>query len=137
MREYIFPVLSLAFFTAICETFLPRGHMRRFATPILSLAVSCAILLPLFSTLGSPEKLASVLPEAETMFETDLYSKSIETEYKNRITAEIEKRGAEADVILGENFAVDRIILSGEVPHEAMQYILFTLEVPRSHVEIR
>ncbi len=137
MRAYILPIVALAFLTAICECFLPHGNMRRFVSPFLGLAVSCATLLPLFSVLGDPAQLESVLPAAEAVLEGELYADSVEAEYKKRIAAEIEARGGTAEIILGENFSVDRVILTGEVPGEALQYILFTLEVPRSHVEIR
>lgn len=137
MREYILPIIALAFLTAICECFLPRGNMRRFVTPFLGLAVSAITLLPLFSALGDPQKLEAVLPAAEAMLESDVYRDSVETEYTRRIQAEIAARGADAEIVLGENFSVERVILTGEVPGEALHYIQFTLEVPRSHVEIR
>lgn len=137
MRAYVLPIVSLAFLTAICECFLLHGNMRRFIMPLLGLAVSAATLLPLFSALGDPAQLEAILPAAEAVLEGDLYADSVAAAYKKRMQTEIENRGAAAEIILGENFAVDRVILTGEVPSEAMQYILFTLEVPRSHVEIR
>lgn len=137
MREYILLILALSVLTAMGECLLPEGHLRRFVTPLLGLFVSCAVLLPVLSAVGNPDGLSTLLPAAEAALEGELYTESVTNEYKKRLAGEIEKRGAHAEIILGDDFSVERVILEGDVPHEAMQYILFTMEVPRSHVEIR
>lgn len=138
MRAYILRVLAISLFGSLCDFFLPDGKVRRFAAPMLGLAVTASILLPAVSLFGNAQGADALLPAAESVLEGDVYARSVEEEYKKRITAEIEARGAAvAEITLGESFSVSRIILTGEAPTAAMLYITAELEVPRSHVEIR
>lgn len=138
MRAYILRVLALSLFSSLCDFFLPAGQVRRFAAPILGLAVTASILLPAVSLFQADIAADTLLPAAESVLAGDIYAKSVEAEYKKRIAEEIAARGAvTAEVTLGENFAVEGVILSGEVTSAVMHYITVELEVPRSHVEIR
>ena len=138
MRAYILRVLALSLLASLCDFFLPDGKMRRFASPLLGLAVVAAILLPAASLLSPKVDADALLPVAENILDSDVYAKGVEEEYKRRITAEIEARGATAEeIILDDRFSVERVVLSGEVPSAAMLYITTKLEVPRNHVEIR
>ncbi len=137
MRAYLLPLFGLSFLAAICEFFLPAGSMRRFAMPLFGLAVSAATLLPLAAFLGDGALADRLLPAAESVLEADAYADSVEKAYIERLEAEIDARGGNATVSLGENFSIDRIVLTGTPENTALDYILFTLEVPRSRVEIR
>ncbi len=138
MRAYILRVLAISLFASLCDFFLPAGRVRRFAAPVLGLAVTASILLPAVSLFQADIAADTLLPAAESVLEGDIYAKSVEEEYKKRIAAEIAERGAvTAEVTLGENFSVERVALSGEVTSAVMHYITVELEVPRSHVEIR
>jgi len=138
VREYILRVLSVSLFTSLCDFFLPDGKVRRFAAPMLGLAVTASILLPAISLFGDAQNADALLPVAESVVDGDVYTQGVEEAYKERIRAEIEARGGTVtEIVLGENFSVSRIVLTGAVPTSAMLYITAELEVPRSHVEIR
>lgn len=138
MRAYILRVLAISLFASLCDFFLPDGKVRRFAAPVLGLAVTASILLPAVSLFGETQDADALLPAAESVLEGDVYARSVEEEYKKRIAAEIEARGATvAEIALDESFSVSRIVLSGDVSTAAMLYITAELEVPRGHVEIR
>ncbi len=138
MRGYILRVLSVSLFTSLCNFFLPDGKVRRFAAPVLGLAVTASILLPAVSLFGDTPDADALLPVAESVLEGDIYTRSVEEAYKERIGAEIKARGGTVEEIeLGENFSISRIVLTGKVPASAMLYITAELEVPRNHVEIR
>lgn len=137
MRAYLLPLFGLSFLAALCEFFLPAGSMRRFSMPLFGLAVSAAALLPLAALVNDGAITDRLLPAAESVLEADAYADSVEKAYIERLTAEISARGGDATISLGENFSIDRIILTGAPEKAALDYILFTLEVPRSRVEIR
>ncbi len=138
MRAYILRVLALSLLASLCDFFLPEGKMRRFASPLLGLAVTAAVLLPAASLLSPKVDADALLPVAESVLDGDLYARGVEEEYKKRIAAEIAARGGTAEeIFLDDSYAVERVVLSGEVPSSAIWYITTKLEVPRSHVEIR
>ena len=139
MRAYLLRLLSISLFSAVFEFLLPSGKVRRFAAPLLSLAVTASVLLPCISLFsGSGEALYDLLPQVEAAASESAYETKVAEEYVRRIEASIEKFGdATAEVSLGKNFSVSRIVLSGNVTNRMMHYITMELEVPRSCVEIR
>lgn len=138
MRAYILRVLGVSLFTALCHLFLPDGKVRRFAAPVMGLAVTAAILVPAVGFLQKDMEVDSFLPRVEAVLESDTYVRAVEEEYKKRIAAEIMARGdVQATVFLGEGYKVDRILLKGDVTSAVMQYITTELEVGRSRVDIR
>lgn len=139
MRAYLLRLLAVSLFVSVCEFFLPGGRVRRFAAPILGLAVTASVLLPALSLFGSGgEAAAFLLPEVESVVSEDAYQNSVEAEYIRRIEASIEKEGnVDAQVTLGKDFSIAHITLSGDVTTRVMAYITMKLEVPRSYVEIR
>lgn len=139
MKAYLLRILAISLLLAICDFFLPRGKVRRFASPLLGLFITAAVLLPAVSLFrGSAENLEDLLPQTETVLESDTFSKNVEAEYIKRIEAEIEAfGGADATVTLGENYTISHILLTGNPSTQMMFYITTKLEVPRNHVEIR
>ncbi|MBE7063459.1 MAG: hypothetical protein E7390_06715 [Ruminococcaceae bacterium] len=138
MRDYILRVLGISFFTALCHFFLPDGKVRRFAAPVLGLAVTASILLPAVSLFREETAADVFLPAVENVLDTGTYARSVEEEYKKRIAAEIARQGdVTAEITLGDDFSIEGITLSGDVSPAVMLYITTELEVPRSHVEIR
>ncbi|MBQ7033764.1 MAG: hypothetical protein IJN25_08925 [Clostridia bacterium] len=138
MRDYILRVLGISFFTALCHFFLPDGKVRRFAAPVLGLAVTASILLPAVSLFREETAADVFLPAVENVLDTGIYARSVEEEYKKRIAAEIARQGdVTAEITLGDDFSIEGITLSGDVSPAVMLYITTELEVPRSHVEIR
>lgn len=138
MRAYILRVLGVSLFTTLCHLFLPDGKVRRFAAPVMGLAVTAAILVPAVGFLQKDMTADSLLPRVETVLESDTYVRAVEEEYKKRIAAEIMARGdVQATVFLGDGYKVERILLEGDVTSAVMQYITTELEVGRSRVEIR
>jgi len=138
VRDYILRVLGISFFTALCHFFLPDGKVRRFAAPVLGLAVTASILLPAVSLFREETAADVFLPAVENVLDTGTYARSVEEEYKKRIAAEIARQGdVTAEITLGDDFSIEGITLSGDVSPAVMLYITTELEVPRSHVEIR
>lgn len=138
MRDYILRVLGISFFTVLCHFFLPDGKVRRFAAPVLGLAVTASILFPAASLFREPTAADGLLPAVESVLDTESYIRSVEEEYKKRIAAEIAARGGvTAEITLGDDFSIEKIALSGDANTAVMLYITTELEVPRSHVEIR
>jgi len=138
VRAYILRVLGISLFTALCHFFLPDGRVRRFAAPVMGLAVTAAILVPAAALFQKDIGADSLLPAVESVLESDTYVRSVEAEYKKRIEAEIMARGdVQATVVLGDGFSVERILLEGNVSGAVMHYITAELEVGRSRVEIR
>ena len=139
MKAYLLRLLSVSLLTAVLEFLLPHGSVRKFVSPLLSLLVTAAVLLPaaaLFSADG--ESLRDLFPEAESVISSASYETAVREEYARRIETEIEKRGeADAEVFADENFSIKRIVLSGNVTTRMMIYIQTELEVPRNLVEIR
>ncbi len=138
MKAYILRVLGISLFTALAGFFMPDGRVRRFAAPVLGLAVTASVLVPAVSLFRADIAADSLLPAAESVLDGDVYAQSVEEEYKKRIAAEIAARGnVTATITIGENYIVDHILLEGEVSNAVMHYITMELEVPRSRVEIR
>lgn len=139
MRAYLLRILAVSLLIAICDFFLPRGKVRRFAAPLFGLFVTAAVLVPAVSLFHKDAlSFENLLPQAETILGTDHFSQNVETEYIRRIEEKIEAfGGVDAAVTLGENYSVSHIALSGKPSTELMFYITTKLEVPRSHVEIR
>ncbi len=138
MKAYILRVLAVSMLTALCNLFLPDGQVRRFAAPMLGLAVTASILVPAAALFKADIAADALLPAAEIVPDTETYVRRVEEEYTKRIADEIAARGdVTASVSLREDFTVSRIVLTGDVNTAVMQYITMELEVPRSHVEIR
>ncbi len=138
MRTYLVRILALSLFTSICDFFLPEGNIRKFASPILSLSVTAAILLPLPSLFSASPSLSSLLPEIESAVAQDGFTNAVEEAYKARIGKEIAARGGTlSEIELDSSFAIRRLVLTGEESLSAMHYIFTELEVPRERVEIR
>ncbi len=138
MRDRLLSVLALSLFSSICEFLLPEGKLRRFVTPLLHLAVTASILLPVVSLLRTDNLSDSLLPVFETVPAEMVYAESVEAAYKEKLAEKIgEKGGVVTEIEVDDRFAIRRIVLSHPVPTEAMFYITTTLEVPRNHVEIR
>lgn len=139
MKASLLRLLAISLFCTVSSYLLPDGKVRRFAVPLLSLTVTAAVFVPCLSLFrGGGEKLADIMPEAEAAFSAVSYETAVGNEYARRIEASIEEFGeADAEVFLGENFSIDRIVLSGDVTSRMIAYITMELEVPRSYVEIR
>ena len=138
MRAYLLRILGVSLLASLCDYFLPDGAMRKFTSPIISLFVSAAILLPPIALLKNAPSGEDFLPVIENTLSTESYAESVATEYKKKITAEIAARGAACtEILLNDDFTVSHITLTGNVPPSAMHYIITELEVSRHHVEIR
>ena len=138
MRAYILRVLAVSMFTALCKLFLPDGRVRRFAAPVLSLAVTASILVPAVSLFRADIAADTLLPAMEVTLSGDAYEKRVKEEYARRIRAKIEEKGdVTAEIQVGENYEIEKIQLAGTPNTAVMHYITMELEVPRSHVEIR
>ncbi len=138
MRGYLVPILALSFLASLANYILPSGALRRFVSPLLSLAVAAAILLPVLSFAGGEHTADFLLPVLSALPEEEVYRENVENTYKTKICSLLASQGAVAEeILLDEDFRIRGIVLQEEPPLNAMLYITTKLEVSRSDVQIR
>lgn len=136
MKTYLVRILCLAVFNALCELFLPAGNMRRFAASCIGISMTAAILLPAVALFRTD--VTTLLPQIELATDANVYGNALLDGYKEKIEASIRERGdIKPEVIIGEDYAIRRIILDKTPDDAVMQYIVKDLGVAPRDVEIR
>ncbi len=129
-------ILGMALLSALANLLLPAGNMRRFAAPVIGLGITAAILLPAVSLFSGTRD--ALLPAIEMAADDVTYQNAVLDAYREKIEKSIMEKGdVTAHVTVGENYEIEKIVLSGSPDGNVMLFIQKDLGVARHAVEIR